>query len=350
VKPASIPDREASINGREGLIAGGQPPATVIRFTADDLARVRFGAAPSPLCEATMGFAEFRYQSRQPVPSSWASRARRVFPAAALPLCDLIPVPGLWPEFLDPAAPDLDEALEIVSATSRSSLRDQLTAWWQRPGHPPTWLKALAGGDPDALRAVVEALRAFYLACVAPVWPQITASFRSDVAERSTVLAHGGLGELFGTLHQDLTLRDGALERSGRTLARAGRPGQYQLEGQGMQIVPSVLWTGPPLFAINPPGAHATMMIYPARRGVRAQRPDLNGALGRTRARALRALDDPCSTSELAARLGISVSSASEYATALRSAELIRTERHGRNVRHSLTPLGRSLLGGAAGK
>ncbi|MGD0064309.1 MAG: helix-turn-helix domain-containing protein [Streptosporangiaceae bacterium] len=63
-------------------------------------------------------------------------------------------------------------------------------------------------------------------------------------------------------------------------------------------------------------------------------------------ARALRALHDPRSTTELAARLGISVSAASEHATALRGARLIRTDRDGRAVRHSLTVLGRALLSG----
>jgi DNA-binding MarR family transcriptional regulator len=68
--------------------------------------------------------------------------------------------------------------------------------------------------------------------------------------------------------------------------------------------------------------------------------------LGRTRASALRALHDPCGTTELAARLRISVSSASEHATALRAAKLIQTDRHGQAVQHSLTMLGRALLCG----
>jgi DNA-binding transcriptional ArsR family regulator len=68
--------------------------------------------------------------------------------------------------------------------------------------------------------------------------------------------------------------------------------------------------------------------------------------MGHTRAAVLRALRQPSSTAELAARLRISPPSASEHAAALRRADLVQTERRGRAVRHSLTPLGLSLLSG----
>jgi DNA-binding transcriptional ArsR family regulator len=334
-----------------GFGTGAGRPATVVRFTADDLARVRFAAAPAPLVETALGFAELRHHARRPIPDSWASQARQAFPVAARPLRDLIPASGSWPEFLDPPVAELDEGLEIVSATPRSRLRDQLALSWRGPGRPSAWLRALADGDREALTTAVQALRAFYLACVAPAWPEIAASFRGDVTERAGVLASSGLGDLFGSLHPDLALRDGSLERAGRALARAGRPARLQLKGQGLQILPSMLWTGPPLFSINPPGPLPSIMIYPGRRDFRTgngTRPsDLDAVLGRTRARVLRALRDTCSTTELAARVSISVSSASEHATALRAADLIRTERHGPRVRHSLTVLGRALLSGS---
>jgi DNA-binding transcriptional ArsR family regulator len=327
---------------------GDQRPGTVVRFEMDDLARVRFGASPAPLVEAVLGFAELRYLGRRPDLDSWVTQARQAFPTAARPLCDLIPASGPWPEFLDPVVADLDEGLEIVSATSRTRLRHQLSSSWRRAGHPPTRLKALADGDQEALTTTVRALRAFYQACVAPAWPRITASFHGDVAQRAAVLTRGGLDELFGSLHPDLSLRDGSLWRSGRALARAGSSAEFRLEGRGLQILPSMLWTGPPLFSINPSGPLASTMIYPARLDIRigtGTRPeDLDVVLGRTRARVLRALREPCNTTGLAARVGISVPSASEHATALRGADLIRTERQGQGVRHSLTSLGRALV------
>jgi len=334
-----------------GSGTGAQRPATVVRFTMDDLARVRFAVAPAPLVETVMGFAELRHQARQLLPGTWAYQARQAFPAAARALRDLVPSSGPWPEFLDPAVEDLDEGLEIVSATSRSQLRHQLALTWRRPNRPSTWLRSLADGDREAVTTVVQALRAFYQACVAPAWPQITASFRVAVADRSAVLTQSGLGELFGSLHPDLALRDGSLQRSRRALARAGLPAQFQLDGQGLLIMPSVLWTGPPLFSICPPDPLASIMIYPARQELSAghgnQPPDLSVVLGQTRESVLLAIRHSCSTTELAVRVGVSVSSASEHATALRAAGLIQTERHGQRVRHSLTALGRALLSDA---
>ena len=146
-------------------------------------------------------------------------------------------------------------------------------------------------------------------------------------------------------MHPSLAWRDGALERS-RTPFRLQR--DYWLDGHGLQILPSVLWTGPPLFSIRPHELGGSAVIYPARAAVGRQgvrEPQALAALiGRTRATVLNALREPCSTAELAGRAGIRAPSASEHAAVLRDADLIQTIRCGRGVQHSLTPLGRSLL------
>jgi DNA-binding MarR family transcriptional regulator len=333
------------VNGHDRVPSA---PSLTVRFTQSDLIRVRFSTAPAPLVEAARGFAELRYQLNSTVTSSWVEQTLKTFPAAARPLLDLIPASGLWPDFLDPAAADLDEGLEIVDATPRSVLRSELACSWDRPGHPPTWLRALADGDREARTIVIQALRHFYLACVAPSWSAIVASFRNEIAIRARMLAHSGLEGLFGALHPDLAWRSGSLQRATPAGPRAGRPGEFTLDGQGLRIMPSVLWTGPPLFSISPPSALGSVLTYQARPAFKAestsQSHDLAALIGRTRAAVLQALRHPCSTAELAARLGISAPSASEHATALRGASLIQTERRGRRVCHSLTPLGRSLL------
>jgi DNA-binding transcriptional ArsR family regulator len=58
----------------------------------------------------------------------------------------------------------------------------------------------------------------------------------------------------------------------------------------------------------------------------------------------LRSIADGCTTTELAARVGVSVAAASQHATVLREAGLITTRRQGSAVLHSLTPLGVELL------
>jgi DNA-binding transcriptional ArsR family regulator len=241
---------------------------------------------------------------------------------------------------------DLEPGLEMVCATPRQELREQLALSWKRTARPPSWLRSLAGGEREALETVRRGLRDFHDACIAPHWPDIVASFRADIAARIPLLATHGLARVFSTLHTDLTWHDGALDRTGRT-------GEYSLDGSGLQMMPSVLWPGPPLFTIGPPGLGGNALIYAARRpaehaGTNGSR-ELAAVLGRTRTAALAALGEPCGTAELAARLGISVPSASEHATALRKADLIQTVRRGRGVHHFLTPLGRSLLNGYQG-
>jgi DNA-binding transcriptional ArsR family regulator len=333
---------------RGGLWTAGTTNSTWVHFTEGDLARVRFSADPSPLVETVMGLAELRYRMHCGNRGLWAIRASRVFPAQARPLLDLIPAVGPWPAFLDPAMAGLDEGLEIVTSTPRSWVRHELAASWRRTERPPAWLRALADGNREAVTTLVAALRAFYLACVAPHWPAITAAYRTDIMRRASVLAQVGLGEFFGTMHQDLTWQHGSLERAGRSLQRAGRPVDLRLDGQGLQITPSMLWTGPPLFSVSPPSPAVSTMACPAwsarPNGDPAGARDLTVLMGRTRAGVLRALRAPCGTAELAARVGISAASASEHAAALRAADLIETERRGREVRHSLTPRGRTLL------
>jgi DNA-binding transcriptional ArsR family regulator len=326
---------------RAATVGPSAEPLTRIRFSRDDLLLTRFAEAPAPLVEVSTGLLEIR--RRAPVPSRWAVRARRAFPATARPLLDLIPPSLPSPCFVDSPVPDLEEGLEIVRSTPVAMLAEEVRAAWRGTGRPPAWLRALADGDQEAMEMVVRGLRDFYLACVAPWWPRIVTTFRADVTERIPVLATGGLAEVLGSLHETLAWQGNSLERSWRS-------GDLSLDGQGVQLLPSALWTGPPLFAHHPREAGGNVLIYTARSPVTieqtSQPRELAGLLGHTRAAVLRALRTPRSTSELAACVGTSAPSASEHATALRASGLVQTVRRGRGVNHSLTPLGRSLLNG----
>jgi DNA-binding transcriptional ArsR family regulator len=325
--------------------------ATRVRFTSDDVVQTRFCQVPGPLTETVLAFAELRSQPSRAASSRWSRQMRRALPVTARPLLELIPERGSWPEFLHPPVHDVDEGLEMISATPRAVIQKQLADTRRHFGHRASaWVRALADGDREARKILRTAIRDFYAACVAPCWPTIIQSFRADVAQRSSVLAEKGLAELFNNLHEDLAWRDQSLERSGRSLARAGKPGEFWLNGRGLLLVPSALWTGPPLFSIRPQESCCSVLIYPARPVMVSdnlgRHHDLADVLGATRAAVLRALRNPCGTAELAARLGISPSSASEHAASLRGADLIQTVRCGHAVRHSLTPLGRDLLNG----
>jgi hypothetical protein len=282
----------------------------------------------------------------------WLREAQAAFPATARPLLDLLRPCMPWPDFLDSFAPDLKEGLDEVRATPRAILRSQLGRDWRgRAGRPPTWVRNLADGDRESVELVVRALRDLHHALIAPRWDSALAAFHAELARRMPVLAAGGHEELFGTLHPRLRWRENGLDRM-------GFDGEWDLHGLGMVLMPSAFWTGDPLFSIGD-GLRPHVLVYAARPrglhgrasardGLRADPGDgdsLAALLGPTRAAVLRALAAPSGTAELAAVVGISPASASEHAKVLRQVNLIETSREGRAARHSLTALGRTMLG-----
>ena len=70
----------------------------------------------------------------------------------------------------------------------------------------------------------------------------------------------------------------------------------------------------------------------------------LGRLLGRTRARILTALDQPISTTALAAATELSPAGVSRHLLALRDAGLVCAARHGHEVRYRRTELGSALL------
>jgi DNA-binding transcriptional ArsR family regulator len=72
----------------------------------------------------------------------------------------------------------------------------------------------------------------------------------------------------------------------------------------------------------------------------------LSALIGQTGAAALRAVTAACTSSQLAARLGISLADASQHASVLRQSGVITTRWARNNVLHTVTPLGMALLGG----
>ncbi len=324
-----------------------------VNFTPDDVARTRFSLAQAPLAETVLAMVELRRMAAARGlgrTSQWVREARRAFPATARPLLDLLGPRAPWPDFLDSFSPDLADGLEEVRATPRTQARAELSyAWGDRPGRPPLWVRNLAAGDREAIELVVRALRDLHDAVVAPRWDSALIAFHADAARRIPVLAAGGHEALFSTLHPRLRWRHDGLER-------AGIDTEYDLHGQGLLLRPSAFWTGEPVFSLSDDGRRPNVLFYaaqpngsPAANGGLVAHPPANDSLaallGPTRAAVLRALREPRGTADLAGAVRISPASASEHAKVLREAYLIETRRQGRTVRHSLTALGRTMLG-----
>ena len=120
--------------------------------------------------------------------------------------------------------------------------------------------------------------------------------------------------------------------------------------GHGIILLPSPL-AGPRPRVLVEQG-YPILLVYPVvmpARGAPADDDALGRLLGVTRALVLRRLatDGGLTTTVLSRAVGISLSSASEHASALRTAGLVTSEREGGAVRHHLTALGAERCCGA---
>jgi DNA-binding transcriptional ArsR family regulator len=125
---------------------------------------------------------------------------------------------------------------------------------------------------------------------------------------------------------------------------------EMHLDGRGLLLVPSYFCWRYPVTLLDP--ELPPVLIYPAQRAAELARSDANqqalaALLGGTRAAALAAIGDGCSTSDLGRRVGVSAAAASQHATVLRNAGLITSQRDRNTMVHSVTSLGNAVLQGS---
>jgi len=318
-----------------------------VRFTADDIARTRFATAPMPLLESSLSLAARQVARRRLGDSPGRSRAlpgqpRNQLAAATRPLLDLTIGP-VGPIFLDPLVSDVEEGLELLRATPRTVLRSELQRVLDRRATPvPTWVRNLADGDKEERHIVETAVRACHDQFVTPHRSVYDRAFEQDIASRLPDLRAGGIAAVLAKLHPQLTYHDSTLTMPHR------RDQTVQLNGQGLELMPTPTWLGPPMvtWAWNQPDRW--LLIYPTTSTTAvALTPGVDALarlIGTTRAAVLRQIRKPMTTGEIATRLGVSAASASQHTTVLREAHLLNSHRTGRTVLHTLTELGESLL------
>ena len=320
-----------------------------IELSPGDLGLIRFASAPAPVLETVLILSELRNRSSpgRGGACGWRTRVSAAFPRESRPLLELSP-PRRVPCFLDVLTVDAEDAFNAVHDTATTLHAANVARIEKVSSVPvPTWLQRYADGDRAFLAVLDRALRAFHTACLAPQWRGVTNRFYQDVDQRSATTRDFGVSAMLDTLHPGLALNGSTLEG----LYPWDR--QVHLQGRGLTLMPSAFWTGHPLVTWDPLDPTRQVLIYPAGTGPgRAAGPPqdasrgeaLSALLGTTRAAALDALRQPRTTSGIADRLNISVSTASAHATALRGAGLVESHRHGMSVEHHLTRLGRALL------
>jgi DNA-binding transcriptional ArsR family regulator len=198
--------------------------------------------------------------------------------------------------------------------------------------------------------ALEKALRDHHQSVVALHWDEFEAQFEADRAKRSRAWLDGGCDGLLNSYRPLMRWEYPILEMD------FDAEQNLHLQGRGLLLVPSYVNGRTPGTLFDP--ALGTVLIYPMEREVRrAEQGGTDGTaeslaalIGVTRAWVLGAIDEGCTTSELARRVGVHASSISQHTTVLREARLIRTSRIGKAVMHTLTPLGASLLEGRAAR
>ncbi|MGW7095829.1 ArsR/SmtB family transcription factor [Streptomyces sp. NPDC054874] len=316
-----------------------------IHFTAADLTRITVAPHPDPMWELVNSL--HALQSRQPAPghAPWLEHVRRRLARSDLRepirlLTTLVPARGKFPDFLTPPHKGgMEVARDLILATPTDRVRAELAACCKQRT-PPDRLRRLAEGDRAARQELDAALTVYFRELLAPQRQLIDDAVHSDRAHHGRDVLEGGAERLLSTLSPCIHWEPPTL------VADYPRDGDLHLRGRGLSLIPSFFCTGRPITLIDP--GLPPVLVYPASR-----RPDgadtldaLPELLGRTRAMALCALASPCSTGELAVRIGVSIASASKHASVLRKARLITSTRRGCEVVHALTPLGREVAQG----
>lgn len=199
-------------------------------------------------------------------------------------------------------------------------------------------------GSRELAERTAEAMAAYWLAVLEPVWERIDAITGADIAHRSVALASDGLERALGELNPSVSWVG-----DGLTLALGGRS-QVRLSstGQGLWLLPLVFRGAgvmladksvPPVIAYSARGAGQLW-----ERPVESIVGGLDALIGRSRAAILARLDIPRSTTALAEALMLSPGTVSQHLAVLVSAGLCSSRRDGKRVLYSRTPRADVLL------
>lgn len=313
-----------------------------MRLTAADLGRISMTVRPHPLWELVLSLHVLQARIVPAPYAGWRQWVLRVLARDGTlrervrRLTTLVPATGDFPDFLTPdGSGGFTDLLEAVLATPRDRLARELA------GLPTPWVRELADGNACALRELGAALTHYHGACVAPYWEQVDERVTAERELRVRILLSGGSEQLLRSL-------PGPIRWDGDTLV-ADYPVRQdvRVDGRGLTLVPAFFCWHKPVSFVDP--ELPPVLVYPV------GHPDdelharssggLTALLGPTRARMLHVLRTPCSTTEIARHVGISVGSASRQATVLREAGLITSVRHEKAVVHALTNLGHTITG-----
>ena len=323
-----------------------------INVRNEDLTMSRF--ALSPLWELTQALRLLPGGSPppdEPVLRPWLLRARDRYRALAretdLGVIRALSPQGWGADFLAPVPASVHTTIgdlldQVRSTPADQAQREVATALARQPRVDPRIERILTSDR--AAGYVADVLAAAWRALLEPEWRTLRAILERDVVYRAGQLASQGWAAALTDLHADLSWQQGRIE-----LSRWATDHDADLGGRGLLFIPSVFIWPRLALSLDPPWPPA--LIYPAR-GVSAlwEQPGQTGPdtalhrlLGTSRAAILLALEDPASTTQLAATLGQSLGGIGDHLAVLREAGLVARARSGRSVLYRRTPVGDAL-------
>jgi DNA-binding transcriptional ArsR family regulator len=318
-----------------------------IHLTAEDLTETRF--AFSPIWEVMQSFLALGKPSRHVFHLPWMNEHREAIAALDLaPMAALYPGGGGYlPDFTTPPPegpyPVLEEELERVRSTPHDQVAKEVRRVYEQREMPPAAARFIERPD-DALDDLVRTMRRYWETAIEPHWPRMRALLEGDVLYRARTLALEGPVALFANLHPEVSWKDGVL-----ILDKHNHDDDVKPFGRGIVLIPLVfscpklvaMWDDPwqPTLAYPPRGLATLWEAEPPKAATA-----LLELVGESKAAILHALEIPMTTSEVAARIGVTPGAVSQQLAQLRRAGIVEAHRSGRGVYSSLTPIGSQLL------
>ncbi|WP_431979916.1 ArsR/SmtB family transcription factor [Streptomyces qinglanensis] len=313
-----------------------------IHLTGHDLGRIRIADRPALMWETMLSLHWLPKNTAGPTGARWRAGIADQ-PALGLGMLrEIVPPQGYFPDFLTPydATNDVAEALDTVLRTPVTTLRTDLELL-PLSRRPSRWMRDLAIGHTSALNCLGQLVRTYHSAAVAPFWQAVREGVAQEHLRVSRLLASGGTEALLSRLSPLMRWRSPVLQVD-YPVCR-----DVRLEGRGLLLIPSHFCQDRPITLVRQDTVPVLVYPFPRRPHGPAHGGDdryLADLLGRSRAAVLRAAARGGSTSEIARRADVLVSSASQHLAVLRRAGLVTSHREAGAVMHRPTALGTGLL------
>lgn len=288
--------------------------------------------AASPLWEAlgSIGLVLRPDHLQQPHHRGWVHRARRVLdPRLAAALPDLVTALRL------PAMPLCALPLPHQGTAPASG----------RFGHELDSVRQSHPADPG-VQTACDHLERYWLSTMAPVWPGVRDAVAEEVSQLREVQAARGAGAALSSLRGRIAWRPPQLV--------APFPAEFDRDVEGrLVIVPMAFAAGLRLFVVAGDSAALAVpssripLLALARPAVPKPEPGRDAMsllLGGGRAKVVRALETPATTTSVAGAIGLAKSTVSQHLSVLYEAGVVRRERRGTEVIYRLDHVGYALL------